>query len=123
MFELRGQPLLPRPAFLVRLARHGGLAFGVVLGSLALGIVGYHTFEDLPWIDAMLNAAMILGGMGPVNELHTTAGKLFASFYALFSGLVFLVVVGLLFVPLIHRFLHRFHLELDSESSKEDSST
>ena len=124
MFEHHGQPLLPRPAFLLRLARHGGLAFGVVLGSLALGIVGYHTFEDLPWIDATLNAAMILGGMGPVDiPMRTTAGKLFASFYALYSGLVILGAAGLLFAPLVHRLLHRFHLELDSESDKEDSST
>ena len=124
MFEHRSQPLLPLPAFLRRLARHGGLALAVVLGSLVLGIVGYHTFEGLEWIDATLNAAMILGGMGPVDiPMRTTAGKLFASFYALYSGLVILGAAGLLFAPLVHRLLHRFHLELDSESDKEDSST
>lgn len=123
MFEHRSQPLLPLPAFLRRLARHGGLALAVVLGSLLLGIVGYHTFEGLEWIDATLNAAMILGGMGPVDiPMRTTAGKLFASFYALYSGLVIIGAAGLLFAPLVHRLLHRFHLELDSESSKEDSS-
>jgi len=124
MFEHRSQPLLPLPTFLRRLARHGGLALAVVLGSLVLGIVGYHTFEGLEWIDATLNAAMILGGMGPVDiPMRTTAGKLFASFYALYSGLVILGAAGLLFAPLVHRLLHRFHLELDSESDKEDSST
>lgn len=124
MFEHRSQPLLPLPAYLRRLARHGGLALAVVLGSLVLGIVGYHTFEGLAWIDATLNAAMILGGMGPVDlPMRTTAGKLFASFYALYSGLVILGAAGLLFAPLVHRLLHRFHLELDSESDKEDSST
>ena len=74
-------------------------------------------WEGLSWIDALVNAAMILGGMGPVNELHTTAGKLFAAFYALYSGIVFLVVAGILFGPTIHRFLHRFHVEGGSDDS------
>lgn len=76
-----------------------------------MGVLGYHLFENLPWIDSLVNAAMILGGMGPVNELHTNGGKLFASFYALYSGIVFLVSVGIILAPLYHRFLHRFHLE------------
>ena len=76
------------------------MALGIVLGSLALGMLGYRAFEGLPWIDALLNAAMLLGGMGPVNALQTTAGKLFASFYALYSGVVFLASAGIVFAPL-----------------------
>lgn len=76
---------------------------------------GYHYFEKLSWLDSFLNAAMILGGMGPVNVLSTRAGKIFAGCYALFSGIVFLAVAGLLFAPLVHRLIHRFHLEYDSK--------
>ena len=115
MYEHRGEPLLPRTKFFSRLASHVFIALLVVLGSLGIGIIGYRAFEGLAWIDATVNAAMILGGMGPVNELHTVAGKLFAAFYALFSGLVFLVTVGVLLAPIVHRFLHRFHLEFGSE--------
>ncbi len=122
MFEHRRQPLLPRKAFFLRILRHGGIGLGVISGSLFLGILGYRGFEGLSWVDATVNAAMILGGMGPVNQLNTTAGKLFASFYALFSGIVFLVVVALLLAPIFHRFFHRFHLEWDSESSADDRS-
>jgi hypothetical protein len=113
MFEHSGQPLLSRAAFILRLVRHGLLALLLIAGSLGMGILGYHEIEGLSWIDATVNAAMILGGMGPVNELHTDAGKLFAAAYALFSGLVFVVIVGILFAPIFHRFLHRFHIELD----------
>lgn len=122
MFEHRHEPLLPRAAFLNRMARYASIALLIILGSLAMGILGYRIFEGMEWIDALVNAAMILGGMGPVNELHTTGGKLFASFYSLYSGMVFLVVVGVLLAPIFHRFLHHFHLEIDSESPAEDSS-
>jgi hypothetical protein len=115
MFEHRKQPLLSREAFARRLIRHAGIAVGVVLASLTLGVIGYHQLEDMGWVDAILNAAMILAGMGPINQLHTTAGKLFAAGYALFSGIVFLVVVGVLLAPVMHRFLHRFHWDFDSE--------
>jgi len=110
--------MLPRSAFFRRLIRHGVMALLIVLASLAVGMVGYHFFEGLTWIDAFVNAAMILGGMGPVNELHTTIGKLFAGFYALYSGIVFLVSAGVLFAPVIHRFLHRFHLEISAADTK-----
>ena len=123
MYEHRRQPLLPRALFLVRLARHAIFALGLVFGSLVIGMIGYHFLEGLSWIDALLNSSMLLGGMGPVNELHTTAGKLFASFYALFSGIVFLVVAGVLFAPLFHRFLHRFHLEIEDEEPPETKRT
>jgi hypothetical protein len=112
MFEHHTEPLLPRSVFFKRLTRHGGMAFLVILGSLIIGVFGYHMLENQDWVDALLNASMILGGMGPVGELHTVAGKLFASFYALYSGVVFLVVAGVLFAPVFHRFLHRFHLEM-----------
>jgi len=113
MFEHRKQPLLPHSKFIQRQLVYILVAFGMIIGSVILGMLGYHYFENMPWVDALLNASMILGGMGPVNALRTEAGKLFASFYALYSGIIFLVVVGVIFVPLYHRFLHRFHLELE----------
>ena len=88
---------------------------------MAIGIFGYHVLEGLAWIDALLNAAMILGGMGPVDQVQTAAGKIFAAFYALYSGLIVLVVAGVLFAPLLHRFLHRFHLELAAQKDKASS--
>ncbi len=115
MYENRHQPLLPRAQFLLRLAWHGIVALLVVGVALGIGILGYHLTEGLSWLDSLLNASMILGGMGPVNPLNTTAGKIFASFYALFSGLVFLGAAGLLFAPVFHRFLHRFHMEQDGQ--------
>jgi len=99
---------------------HALEALGVILGSLVIGMLGYHYLESLSWLDALVNASMILGGMGPVNPLHTAAGKIFASVYALYSGIIFLVVVGILFAPIYHRFLHRFHLEFDEEKAAEE---
>ena len=122
MFERRSEPLISRAAFLRRFVRHLAAALGIILGSLAMGVAGYHFLEGLSWIDSLVNASMLLGGMGPVNELHTTAGKLFASFYALYSGLLFLVVAGVLFAPLIHRLLHSFHLDLDPDDSGPEAS-
>ena len=113
MFERRQQPLLPMRAFYWRVGRYAALAVLLVAVSWIIGILGYRIFEGMAWIDAILNAAMILGGMGPVNELHTVAGKLFASFYALFAGVIFLVDVGILIAPIFHRFLHQFNLEAD----------
>jgi hypothetical protein len=113
MYEHRTEPLLSRRAFLARLALHGAAAMGLIFGSLTLGAIGYHTTESLPWLDAVLNAAMILTGMGPVNQLHTVGGKLFATGYALFSGVAFLAIAGLLVAPVGHRILHTLHLEDD----------
>jgi hypothetical protein len=110
-FERRHEPLLPRPLFLRRMARWSVFAGIVLVGSLALGVCGYHFIEGLPWIDSLLNASMILGGMGPVDPLKSVAGKLFASFYALYSGLAIISIAGLLLAPLIHRLLHKFHVE------------
>ena len=118
-FEHRADPLLPRRQFLARLMRHIIFASGVVAVSLGIGVVGYHAFESLSWIDALLNASMILGGMGPVDPIHTTGGKLFASFYSLFSGILFLVVVGIIVAPFAHRIMHRMHME-EQEQGDED---
>ena len=118
MFEHRHQPLLSYARYLRRIGLHAGIGVGILLGSLLLGVFGYHKFESLPWLDALLNASMILGGMGPVNPLQTAAGKLFASFYALYSGVVFLVSAGVIFAPVVHRFLHRFHLEPEAGAEK-----
>jgi hypothetical protein len=115
MYERRHDPLLSRAAFLRRFGAHASIALALIVGSLSIGILGYHLFENLPWIDALLNAAMILGGMGPITELHTVPGKIFAALYALYSGLVVLVVAGVLFAPVLHRFLHRFHVELEDD--------
>ncbi len=112
MFEHRSKPLLPRKAFLARLGRSLALAALVVALALGLGVLGYHVIAGLPWIDSLLNASMILSGMGPVSELRSDAAKLFASGYALFSGVVFITSVGVAGAPLLHRFLHQFHLEV-----------
>ena len=111
MFEHHTKPLLPRREYYRRIVRNIGLGAMVVAVSLGIGMVGYHGFEKLPWIDAFLNAAMILSGMGPVATLQTDAGKLFAGGYALFSGIALISIVGIIFAPVVHRFLHKFHLE------------
>src|SRR5437763_16698073 len=110
MYEHRRQRLLPRSAFYLRLARHFGAAFALLVSALGVGVLGYRWTEDMPWIDALLNASMILGGMGPIGDLKTTPGKLFASGYALFSGVFFLAFASILMAPIAHRFLHRLHL-------------
>jgi len=112
MYEHKSQPLLDRKIFIRRVARNALIAIAVITASLVVGVCGYRFTEGLDWIDALLNASMILGGMGPVNALHSTAGKLFASFYALYAGIVFLLTTGILATPFLHRFLHRFHLEV-----------
>ena len=111
MFERKSDKLLPWPKFVRRLALSALLSFAIVSVGLSLGILGYHYIAKLDWIDAVLNASMILTGMGPVAPLNDTAAKLFASCYALFSGVIFLSGVGIMLSPLFHRILHRFHLE------------
>lgn len=122
MYEHRRKALLPRAKFFLRIFYHFLVAFGIIVGALLIGILGYHCFEGLGWIDAILNSSMILGGMGPVNPIQTTAGKLFASAYALFSGIIFLIVVGILFAPVFHRFLHKFHLDMDTDTESNKKS-
>jgi hypothetical protein len=119
MYERHTQPLLPVRHFIRRLFLHALLALAVTAAALGIGILGYSLTEGMSLLDALLNASMILGGMGPVNALHTDAGKLFASFYALFAGMVFLGIAGILLAPVAHRFLHWMHLE-ESEKSGED---
>ncbi len=110
MFEHKAEPLLSRRAFAKRLTRSAAIGVSLVMISLAIGMFGYHDFEGLSWIDAFLNAAMLLGGMGPVNSPGTFGGKLFAGLYALYCGLIVIVVAGVLLAPIIHRALHKFHL-------------
>ncbi len=117
MYEHCSHPLLNRAGFLRRIRSHLLLAFAFVGLGLGLGVFGYHYMGHLAWIDALLNASMILSGMGPVDTLQNVAGKLFASFYALFSGFVFIVVASILVAPFAHRVLHRLHLE-DKDVSK-----
>jgi len=111
----RKRPLQSQRDFLVKLLRNLLASFSLIIVSLSIGAMGYHYLEAIPWLDAYLNASMILTGMGPVNELHTEPGKLFAIIYSLFSGVVFLSAAAVGFAPIAHRFLHRFHLDLDEE--------
>lgn len=114
MFESRNEPLAARHVFLWRFLRYFASATLLVGLSLGAGILGYHYIAEMDWIDSVLNASMILGGMGPVDPLKTEAAKLFASAYALFSGLVAITVMGMVLAPLAHRALHLFHLDEES---------
>ena len=111
MYEQRNQPILSASGFAIRMLRHGIIALAMTSIGLFVGVLGYRELEGMAWIDALLNASMILGGMGPVTPLQSDAGKLFASFYALFSGLVLVTTFGLLVLPIVHRLLHYFHVD------------
>jgi hypothetical protein len=111
MFERKHQKLAPFSVFIRRVTVYFGLAVILIFTALFLGVAGYHWIAGLGWIDALLNASMILGGMGPVNLLTTAGAKIFASAYALFSGLVFIAVMGIVFTPIVHRMLHKFHVD------------
>jgi len=111
IYESRKDSLLPRRRFLGRLAIHAMLALCLLAVSLAAGVAGYMHFENLTALDAFLNSAMLLGGMGPVNAPVTAGGKLFAGLYALYAGLVFIVCAALMLTPVLHRVLHAFHWE------------
>lgn len=115
MYESRTQKPLPRAQFVARVLRHFATALFIVVASLGIGMAGYHYIEGLPWLDAFLNSAMLLGGMGPVDNPRSSGGKLFAGLYALYSGLVFLITVGVVLVPILHRALHRFHWRTEGE--------
>ncbi|MDZ4724214.1 MAG: hypothetical protein SGI97_09970 [candidate division Zixibacteria bacterium] len=110
-FEHRGQDLLAKHVYLRRLTATVFFSAVILLLWLLVGMFGYHWFADLSWIDAFLNASMIMSGMGPVDTIHPAAAKAFAGFYAILSGVIFLGVFGLLAAPIIHRFLHRFHID------------
>ena len=120
MYENRHQRLAPLPVFRRRLLTAGTLGLLMVLGSLAIGIGGYMLFEGLEPIDAFLNAAMILSGMGPLHNPDSTAGKLFAGIYAIYCGFAVLGIAAIMFAPVVHRIFHRFHIEtVDDEISRE----
>lgn len=113
MYESKSRPLISRALFLKRVLLHVASAALLMFGSIMSGMVGYEYYEELPWRDAFLNSSMLLGGMGPVDAPRTDGGKLFAGIYALYAGLVFLVVVALIFAPIVHRIMHRFHWQED----------
>jgi hypothetical protein len=111
MYEQRKEPVISRRSFITRIVQHSFYALFLIVVGLGIGVLGYHFICHLSWIDSLLNASMILGGMGPVDVLPDTSAKLFASFYALFSGLAFLGIASLLVAPFAHRLMHRLHLE------------
>jgi hypothetical protein len=118
-FERRQERLLPARQFVGRLLGSALIVAGMVFVSLLIGVLGYHWLGHLQWIDAVLNASMILGGMGPVDRVETAAGKLFASGYALYSGFALLTSVSVLLAPVVHRFLHHFHLETEGGKGRD----
>lgn len=109
--EHKSEPVLPWPLFVRRLCLSLGVGAGLIAGSLVAGMAGYHYLERLAWLDAFLNAAMILSGMGPLAPTQTVAGKLFAGLYALYSGFAVLVIAGVAFGPVVHRMLHMLHAD------------
>jgi len=113
--ETRFRPLAPRDVYVRRVLASVALGLVLVAVSLAVGMAGYHGFEGLAWLDAFLNASMILSGMGPLMSPQTAGGKLFAGLYALYSGLAVILIAGVIFGPVVHRFLHRFHVETREE--------
>ncbi len=115
-FEHKGKPLLPRPQFVARIFRYFLFSLVLLMVSLGLGIAGYHYINGLSWIDSLVNASMILTGMGPVDPLRNDGAKWFASFYAIFSGVAFLSIVAVFLSPLVHRFLHKLHLDEADEN-------
>jgi TRAP-type C4-dicarboxylate transport system permease small subunit len=117
MFERKHEKLAPVSVFVRRMAKSVAMAGLLVAGALFLGVSGYHWIAGFSWVDSLVEASMILGGMGPVNQLTTKGAKLFASGYALFSGLMFIAVLGIVLAPVTHRLLHKFHI--DEEDEKE----
>jgi hypothetical protein len=111
MFERKHEKLAPVPVFVRRMAASVGMASILIAVALSIGIIGYHRIAEFDWVDSILEASMILGGMGPVNPLTTTEAKMFASGYALFSGLVFIAIMGIVLAPVTHRMLHKFHID------------
>lgn len=112
-FEHRSQPILPFDKFIKRILRYTFFSMVLIGVSLGIGVAGYHYINELPWLDALLNASMILKGMGPVDPMKNDAAKLFASFYSIFSGVVFLSTVAVFLSPIAHRFLHKMHVDED----------
>lgn len=121
MFESRWQPLATRRVFFTRVLNSFLATLAVIAISLGFGAWGYHVFGGLPWIDALLNAAMILTGMGPVDPMESSGGKLFATFYCLFSGIVFLSLMAIILAPIYHRAMHRFHMDEEGPPPSDSS--
>jgi hypothetical protein len=119
-FETLRQPLATRTVFAMRMAASALLALGLIAASLLVGVVGYHHLAGLGWIDSFENASMILGGMGPVADLHTDGAKVFAGAYALYSGLFLILVAGLILAPALHRLLHSLHIDSKDEGCDQD---
>lgn len=111
MYEHKSHPLAPLPVYYKRVLRNLAIASGIILISLFIGIAGYHFTANIGWLDSLHNASMILSGMGPVVVIETIGGKWFSSFYALFSGVVFITNIGVIIAPIAHRIFHKFHLE------------
>ena len=111
MFERKSEPIASRTIFIRRMAACFGVSLTMIAVSLGIGICGYHWTAKLSWLDSLLNASMILGGMGPVDRLDNAAAKVFASAYAIFSGLMFISVMGVILTPVVHRVMHKFHLD------------
>jgi hypothetical protein len=111
LYEHRGEPMISRREFAQRVGRHFLVALVVILISLGLGILGYHLLARFSWIDSFLNASMLLGGMGPVGDIASNAGKLFAGIYALYAGLILIAASAIILTPVLHRLLHRLHVE------------
>lgn len=118
MYENQKQKLIPQHKFIKRLARNFAIGLSLIAVALFIGMLGYHHFEGMSWLDAYLNAAMILSGMGPAEPLKTEGGKFFAGTYALFSGILFLVIMAIIFAPIFHRFFHQFHIAEDAGKDK-----
>jgi len=112
IFEHHTEPLVSRKAFLRRVAKCAGIAFLLLVGSIFIGAAVYHYAESLSWLESVLNAVMIMTGLGLVDTLHSTQAKIFTCFYAILTAIVFYMVLAIIFAPIIHRFLHRFHLEI-----------
>ena len=123
MYERRHERLAPLGVFLRRILFSLGIAIGMIAVALSIGIAGYHWIAGFGWIDSLLEASMILGGMGPVNPLSGDGAKLFASFYALFSGLIFIGVMGVVLAPLAHRLMHKVHIDDESMAKKSATKT
>ncbi len=111
-------PLPSTHAFLTKMMRHALIGLLIFIVSLGIGMEGYHHYEGMSWVDAYVNAAMILSGMGPVEPLQTTSGKIFAGSYAIFSGVIFLIGMAIIWAPVFHRFFHKIHLEANKEKDK-----
>jgi hypothetical protein len=111
MYEHKKQPLAPLSVFFGRIIKNTALGILILFICLMIGILGYHYTDNIPWLDALHNASMILSGMGPVVEIHSTGGKWFSSIYAIFSGVIFITNIGIILAPAVHRFFHKLHIE------------